>query len=161
MVRLRLGPPPAFTTPPRASQALLCTGDSAFRTLIAATISWDLGFEGRAEDTCPKSAWIRRVYSQHLVSWHGFAVGKCDSMGSRSLSVNRFDPNQRRRRAPACGAAVEAWTATTKIAFTESEGDPQYDHYRKEDGIGGACPHVRDVHASMCVTVLPSDHDDR
>ena len=35
-----------------------------------------------------------------------------------------IDPGQRRRRAPACGAAVEAWTATTKIAFTESEGDP-------------------------------------
>ena len=52
-------------------------------------------------------------------------------IGSPSLSVNWIDPGQQRRRAPGCGADVEASTTTTNTAFTESEGEPQNTPYRK------------------------------
>jgi len=106
--------------------------------------------------TCPEYGRVSRRNSQHVVCLGGNHGGKCDRMGSPSLSVNWIDPGQRRDLAPACGADVEAWIATSHFAFTKSEGDPHNEQYRK---AGAGMIRGEGVPRSTCTGVFGARSD--
>ena len=72
---------------------------------------------------------------------------ECGILGSPSLFVNWRKSGCRRCPAPARGAAVVAWAATTSILFTESEGTLLWPE---------AQPHRRCINAHLLLDGLVS-----